>query len=225
MYDYLDIDLDRSSKAAKTIVRGDIRPRTALLMSCAAGAAGAGLSALFGWKTLFFALLMLASGMVYDFWAKGTVYSWTPYAIAVPALPIWSSFAAGKFRPAILLAFPLGALTALALNLANTLPDLAGDVRYGIRGLPHRLGQTGSLIVTWCSFAGVLALLVSAPYLFGNDPRRLFPGIAAGGIILLIMIVDYAATRSYASLTRGWYLSLFLVVFLGIMWIASLPSD
>jgi geranylgeranylglycerol-phosphate geranylgeranyltransferase len=224
MNDYLDLDLDRRAQPNKPLVRGDIPPETAVVVSFAASAGGALLSSCFGWQALAMSLVVLASGMAYNFWAKGTIWSWAPYAIAIPALPIWAFVAADKFRPVVLLTFPLGALTSLAVNLANTLPDLAGDARYGLKGLAHRLGLQRSIIVIWVSFGGVIGLLALTPIFIDSKPRALFPGLILGSVLLLVMIVDYAVSRSAASLRRGWYFSSILTALLGGTWIASLSS-
>ena len=223
MNDYCDIDLDRQSKPGKPLARGDITPGAALAVSCASAVVGVLLSAWFGWATAAIALITLASGIAYNVWAKGTIHSWIPYAVAIPAVPVWSSLAAGTFTPVVLLSFPLGGLIALALNLANTLPDLSGDLRFGLKGLAHQLGLRRSLLVAWASFAGAILLLGLTPPMLGNNPGILYPGIGLGGLLLIAMIVDYAACRSEAALKRGWYLSAILAVILGGTWVASLP--
>lgn len=224
MNDYCDIDLDRQTKPGKPIVRGDIVPAIALVISGISAIVGALLSLWFGVATLSIALMVLASGMAYNFWAKGTIHSWVPYAVFIPAVPVWSFLAAGRFAPVVLLSFPLGALIALALNISNTLPDLAGDLRYGVRGLAHRLGLRRSLLVTWSAFAGAIGLLALTPAMLGNKASVLFPGVALGAFLLLAMIADYAASRSQAALKRGWYMSAIIAVVLGGAWVASLPA-
>jgi 4-hydroxybenzoate polyprenyltransferase len=224
MNDYCDIDLDRHTKPKKPLVRGDIQSGTALAISGVAAIAGLILSLRFGWAAETLALAVLASGMAYNFWAKGTVFSWVPYAVFIPAVPVLSFIVAGKFVPVVLLSFPLGALIALALNIANTLPDLEGDMRYGVQGLAHRLGLRHALLVAWGSFAGAIGLLASTPAVLGNDAAVLFPGLATAAVLLLATIADYAVNRSEQALKRGWYASAVLAVVLGCAWVASLAA-
>jgi geranylgeranylglycerol-phosphate geranylgeranyltransferase len=224
MNDFCDIDLDTKTKPRKPIVRGDIGPRVALGVSCVAAVAGTLLSLSFSWSTLVVALTVLTSGMAYNFWAKGTVYSWVPYSVFIPALPVWAFVAAGKFTPVILFSFPLGAAMSLALNVANTIPDLQGDTQYGLQGLAHRLGLEHSLLVLWSCFAGTIILLALTPSIFGNDARYLLPGVLLGGMLLLVMIFDWLLNRSDTSLRRGWYLSAVIAAILGGAWVASLPT-
>ena len=95
----------RLSIADKPIVRGDIAPWGALLVSGLAAAAGALLSLSFNWPTLCVALTVLAAGMAYNFRAKGTVWSWVPYGVFIPALPVWTFVAANAFTPMVLFSF------------------------------------------------------------------------------------------------------------------------
>ncbi|MEX0852257.1 MAG: UbiA family prenyltransferase [Bauldia sp.] len=222
--DALDVDLDRRTKPAKPIIRGDLWRGAALTAAAVAGAAGLLLSATFGAGTLAIAGLVLAAGVIYDLRAKGTLWSWVPYAVAIPALPVWGFLAAGRFTPLLLLSFPLGALIALALNLANTIPDLAGDTAYGLRGLAHRLGERRAVAVTRASFAASMVLLALTPVGLGNQPAILLPGIGLAAILFAAMITDHAMNRSYASLKRGWYLAALIAAVLGASWVASLPT-
>jgi hypothetical protein len=41
------------------------------------------------------AIVVLAAGIWYDLGAKGTVFSWVPFAIFIPSLPLWG-FAGAK---------------------------------------------------------------------------------------------------------------------------------
>jgi geranylgeranylglycerol-phosphate geranylgeranyltransferase len=224
MNDFCDIELDTKTKPRKPIVCGDIGPGVALVVSCVAAVAGALFSLSFNWSTLVVALAVLTSGMAYDFWAKGTVYSWVPYSVFIPALPVWAFVAADKFTPAVLFSFPLGTAMSLALNVANTIPDLQADTQYGLQGLAHRLGLEHSLLVLWSCFAVTIILLALTPGILGNDATYLLPGIVLGGVLLLVMILDRLLNRTDASLRRGWYLSAVIAAILGGAWVASLPT-
>lgn len=223
--DYLDIELDRRNRPDKPLVRGDLSPRGGFVISAGAAIVGVGLSALFGLPVVLVAIVVLAAGLAYDLWLKGTLVSWLPYGVAIPALPVWAFLAAGQFTLVLLLSFPLGILIALALYLANTIPDIEGDTNFGIAGLAQTLGVDRSLAVTWVCFGVTMALLALMPVFLGNDPALLWPGIAVGAVLLVTMIVDDRANRSQASFRRGWYMSALLAGVLGISWVASLPTN
>jgi 4-hydroxybenzoate polyprenyltransferase len=83
----------------------------------------------------------VAAGWLYNFWAKSTVWSPLPYAVAFAALPatVWLALPARALPPLWLLG--AGALLGVGAHLLNTLPDLDEDVATGVVGLPHRLGS------------------------------------------------------------------------------------
>jgi 4-hydroxybenzoate polyprenyltransferase len=222
--DWHDLDLDRATRPEKPVVRGDISRDGALAVASIAAALGLALSASFNLATLGIAVLVLAAGIAYDLALKGTVVSFVPYGVAIPALPVWSFVAAGHFAPALLLAFPFGALIALALNLANTIPDLAGDTAHGLRGLAHRLGLRRSLAATWGAFAASLAALALTPVLVGNDGAVLLPGLGLALVLLAATVVDVTVNRTAASLKRGWYVSAVIAALIGLAFVASLPA-
>lgn len=223
--DFLDVDLDRQTGRDKPIVRGDISSLGAFRISVAAAIAGVLLALSFGLPVVLVALLVLASGLAYDVWLKGTLWSWVPYGIGIPALPVWSFLAADAFTPVLLFSFPLGLLVSLALYLANTIPDIGGDTAYGIAGLGQRLGVDRALLVAWICFAVSIGFLALTPMLLGNDIGVLIPGLLVGVILLAAMIVDDVANRSPSSLRRGWYMSAVLGGVLGVSWVASLPAE
>lgn len=224
MNDFLDVDLDRQAGRDKPVVRGDISPLAAFRISVATAIAGIMLAMSFGLPVGLVALVVLTSGLTYDVWLKGTLWSWVPYGIGIPALPVWSFLAAGAFTPVLLFSFPLGLLVSLALYLANTTPDIGGDRAYGIAGLGQRLGVGRSLVVTWICFAVSIGFLALTPTFLGNDMAALVPGLLIGVIVLVAMIVDDRINRSPGSLRRGWYLSAVLGGVLGVSWVASLPT-
>ncbi|MCB1487234.1 MAG: UbiA family prenyltransferase [Bauldia sp.] len=224
MNDFLDVELDRTFRPDKPLVRGDLAPQEAFLVSAVAAVGGVLISLLFGLEVMLVALLVLAVGLAYDLWLKDTLFSWAPYGVGIPALPVWGFLAAGAFTPVLLVSFPLGVLIALALYLANTIPDIEGDTAFGIRGLAHRLGVGRSLAATWVCFAVTMVLLALTPVFLGNDPRLLLPGVGLAAVLLAVTIGDCLVNHSGAAFRRGWYISALLAGILGVAWVVSLPA-
>jgi geranylgeranylglycerol-phosphate geranylgeranyltransferase len=222
--DYRDEELDRRSKPSKPLVRGWATPRHAWVQSVLLAIVGVALSTSLGPVAAVVAVVVLAAGIWYDLAAKGTLFSWVPFAIFIPSLPLWGFAGTGRFEPVLLLAYPLGALISLGLNIANTLPDLEGDLAGGVSGLAHVLGRRHALWVTWAAFAGAITGVAVAAPMIGNSPRVLYPGLLVGALLLALMVTDWLAFRSLASLKRGWYVSAVLSVIIGLAWVASLPT-
>jgi 4-hydroxybenzoate polyprenyltransferase len=221
--DYCDYPLDKTAKPGKPLVRGLVSFRFALAQTAILGVIGMALSFALNWQTACFSALILALGIWYDIRAKRSLLSWVPYAVGVPTLPVWGFAAAGRFERVLLMAYPLGALLSLALNMSNTLPDWEADVAFGLRALTHRLRRLQAILLSWSLYAAaIVGFAVSAPVV-GNNWNILGPGLVAGTIVLMIMIGDYAIFRSHQSLKRNWFAGGFLAGVVGLAWVASLP--
>jgi 4-hydroxybenzoate polyprenyltransferase len=221
--DYCDYSLDKVTKPSKPLVRGLVTRRFALWQALLLAIVGLLLSLMLNWLTAVFSTLILVLGIWYDVHAKRSLWSWVPYAIGIPTLPLWGFAAAGRFERVLLLAYPMGALLSLALNMSNTLPDREGDAAFGLRALTHRLTFLQALLLTWTLYAGAMLGFAAAAPVVGNNWKILGPGLAAGSLLLALMIGDYALHRSQESLKRSWAMGGFLAVVVGFCWIASLP--
>jgi 4-hydroxybenzoate polyprenyltransferase len=101
-----------------------------IVLSFACGVPGAVAHLVFG----------VGAGWAYNFWFKRTAWSPVPYAVAFAALPafVWLALPGRALPPVWLLV--AGAVLGVGAHLLNTLPDIPGDLRTGVVGLPHRLG-------------------------------------------------------------------------------------
>lgn len=222
--DYCDYSLDLTAKPRKPLVRGLVTRKFALWQALILALVGLSLSAALNWLTVCFSALILALGIWYDVRAKRSLLSWVPYAVGIPTLPLWGYAAAGRFERVLLLAYPLGALLSVALNIGNTLPDHDSDAQFGLKALTHRLKLQHAILLAWSLYAAaMIGFAISAPWV-GNNWKILGPGLAAGSLILLLMIGDYAIFRSQRSLQRNWITGGVLAVVVGLAWVASLPQ-
>ena len=224
MNDYIDEPLDRlACRHEKPLVAGDISRTAALLIWLATALIGFAASYRFNSATVGIAVLLWLLGLSYNFWAKPTVLSWLPFVVFYPSLPLWGFIAAGRFTPSLLLTYPVCALLAVGLNVANTLPDLERDLEGGVKGFTHKLGQVRALILLWLCFSATSVLMTSTGLLIGSDLRRLAPGLIVGVFLVCGMIADWAFVQSQGTLRRTFYLSAAGAVVLGCAWVLSLP--
>jgi len=117
--DLVDAPFDAGRKAGKPIPAG--------LVSTAAGRAAA--VALFGGGVLLAAsvsialaglsVVVIGIGLAYDLRLKGTAWSWLPFAVGIPILPVYGWLGAAAFMTGLLAAWLLAALTAIGLLLAR----------------------------------------------------------------------------------------------------------
>jgi 4-hydroxybenzoate polyprenyltransferase len=105
------------------------------------------LSLLLGWRAALVHLGAVAVAWCYNLGIKATWWSWLPYAIAFGALPAVATYANPDPRAPAAWVVAGAAMLGVAGHLANVLPDAADDVRAGVRGLPHRIGERSTVLV------------------------------------------------------------------------------
>ncbi len=191
--DYFDRHAD-AGRHDKPVASGAISPRAAWVAGLLLGVVALLLALpLGGWVTLFTGI-GLGGGLLYDAGLKYTAFSWLPFSVAFPTLPLWAWAGAstdGTFPPQLFWVVPVGAVLVLGIHLADTIPDLAADTEAGVRGLAHRLGLARSLALCWGAFAvGTLLTVALLPFLRYRLEWYL-PGLIAGALLLFAGVLVY----------------------------------
>jgi 4-hydroxybenzoate polyprenyltransferase len=189
--DYFDRQVDRG-RPDKPVASGVISPRVAWAVGAALAIASILLSLPFGpWLTLLTAI-GLGGGLLYDAGLKYTAFSWLPFCIAFPTLPLWAwtgIHPAGDFPARLFWVIPVAAVLVLGIHLADTIPDLESDREAGVLGLAHRLGISRSLALCWTAFGLTVAMtLLLWPFL-GYNAEWYIPGLLAELILMGFGIV------------------------------------
>jgi hypothetical protein len=139
------------------------------------------LAASAGTASLLVAGIGLGAGLAYDLRLKGTRWSWLPYAVGIPLLPLFGWVGAvGSVPPAFAVLLPVAVVAGAALAVANALADLERDERAGTETVATILGtgrarRAGALLQA----AVVVAALGSALAL-GGARRRGSPSASSG---------------------------------------------
>ncbi len=137
-----------------------------------------------------FTLLAVGTGLglTYDLWLKRTPWSWLPYVLALPLLPIWVFTALGRPDPRLLFLYPLGALATVGVHFAQALPDTSRDRAAGLRTVTSLLGL-------WWTFALAWVAALSAPVLAWIFATRAAErgaadamGVVAAGAVGLMLV-------------------------------------
>ena len=183
----VDLPFDAVGKPTKPLPSGDVSIRGARLMVIA----GLVIMIVFGlsFGIPAFALLALGTGLgvAYNFWFKRTAWSWLPYLLALPLLPIWVFTAMGKPEPRLLFLYPLGAIAALGVHLAQALPDVAIDREAGLQTVTSRSGHLRTFVLAWlATLSGPILAWFAAKWLGVNEP---FPANAVAAAIALGALV------------------------------------
>jgi 4-hydroxybenzoate polyprenyltransferase len=166
--DLIDVERDRqASRADKPAALGQVSVRALRVATGTALAACVVLSLAVGPASALVHLgLGVAGGWAYNLGLKATAASPLPYAVAFGALPSVITLAAPsshgvQLAPAWMTL--TGALLGVAAHLLNVLPDLEDDVRAGVRGLPHRLGEQVTRVAAVGLLVGGTVVAVLGP--------------------------------------------------------------
>jgi 4-hydroxybenzoate polyprenyltransferase len=158
--DYCDRRLDAASKPAKPIPRGLVRPGEALFAGVLLIIVMIVLLLPLNRLVLLISLCYLALGQGYNLGLKSTPLSGIAFALAMPLIPLYAFVGVGRTLPFLFWLVPVGCLLGVALNLANSLPDIPGDAARGARTLAVALGMKGSFIA--CPLLIALSALLIA---------------------------------------------------------------
>jgi 4-hydroxybenzoate polyprenyltransferase len=198
--DYFDRPFDLG-RADKPVATGVISPSVALAIGSLLGLACLIIAIpLGGWVTLL-TVIGLGGGLAYDAGLKRTAFSWLPFSVAFPTLPLWAwAGVEGSFPARLAWVVPVGGVMVLGIHLADTLPDLAADMEAGVRGLAHRLGVRSALALCWGAFAAstllTLLLTIVIPYRY----EWYLPGLVVGSVLMSAGVIAYLTDRSRIKL-------------------------
>jgi 4-hydroxybenzoate polyprenyltransferase len=202
--DHVDRFRDRGAgRRDKPVAEGAIEPRTLFRVAVAAATASIVAALPLGLVPALEMGVAVASAWLYSVKLKFTWFSWTPYLLSFGLLPVFSWAAARDSVPPPWIVAAAGGL-GVAAHLMNTIPDLGADIAAGVRGLPHHLGETGSLTLAAGILAAELLLVALRTDAFDHPTRAqvLMTSLAAG----LILAAGVSTGTKRARL--GWYVSM-----------------
>lgn len=183
--------------------------------------AGLALAALAGLPTLAVAAAGLATGLVYDLRLKRTRWSWLPYAIGIPLLPVFAWVGASGSLPApFAVLVPIAMIAGAALAVANAVADVEGDERAGTETVATSLGlDQARRIGAALQGLAILAALSSAA-LLGGDAAWL--AIAAGGSIVVLIGLALGWSSRPTTRRHGWEVQAVGLAIVAAGWLGAL---
>ncbi|HEV2067869.1 MAG TPA: UbiA family prenyltransferase [Thermomicrobiales bacterium] len=180
----IDADVDALVKPDKPIPAGLVSRRGARIMVFGGVLAMAVLSATFGLVSFLLCALGTGVGIAYSFWFKRSIWSWVPYLIALPLLPIWVWTALSSVRTGLFAIYPLGAAAVIAVQIAQSLPDVEADARSGVRTLAVALGPDRARRTCWgAMLLAALGAGLLARWFTGNAPLVWIAATVACGLV------------------------------------------
>lgn len=185
--DYLDRERDRGAgRTDKPLVTGAVRAKAVLMGALLAFPLSAALSLPVGFAEAAVMLGAVGSAWLYNAAFKSSPLSWLPYALSFGLAPVYIWLATSDALPPGWIVAG-AALLGVAGHLLNVIPDLETDRETAVRGLPHRLGLRGSLLLACAVLGGVLVLVLVA-----TGPPAAAQVVGAAVAIALIAGVAWA---------------------------------
>ncbi len=184
----VDLPSDAIAKPEKPLVSGAVSVRGARIVIVVGMVMMTGFGFVFG--TVPFALLALGTGLglVYDLWLKRSPWSWLPYLLALPLLPVWVFAALGRPDPRLLLLYPLGALATIGVHFSQALPDVAADRVAGFQTATSQLGTERAFAAAWIATLSAPLLAWIAARVTRPDEGLNAIALAAGLTVLLLLL-------------------------------------
>ena len=216
--DVRDAPADAAGKPAKPIPSGLVPRRPAVAVAVVAIAVGIGLSIPSGWWTVAIALAGLGVGLAYDLWLKGTAWSWLPFAIGIPLLPVYAWYGGtGSLPPAFALLVPAAVAAGAALAIGNARADAERDVASGVESIATALGPRRAWLTQVLILAAVGAVAVASAAIVEATITQL--ALVAGAALVTVVASVLSRDASASARERAWEIEAVGIAALGVLWL------
>ena len=224
--DYCDRKVDAVGKPEKPIPRGLVTPREALIAGRAMLALMVVLLLPLSPLAWLLSLLYLVLGMAYNLGLKSTPLSGIVFALAMPLIPLYAFAGVGHRAPFLLWLLPVGFFLGVALNLANSLPDLEEDAASGARTLAVVLGLRRSFLLSTLLLllGAVLILVLHLTDLLRVQPFVLVITLALTLLLLIIILLFTGAGKAPQTRKIYFYLVTLACLVLAGGWLIGVLS-
>ncbi len=216
--DIVDAAHDAGHKAGKPIPAGLVGRDRATWAVVALFGTGFALALTVSIALGVLALVVIAIGLAYDLRLKGTMWSWLPFAVGIPILPVFGWLGAAGILPswfAILL--PVAILAGTALAIGNAVVDIERDRAAGISSVGVALGLGRATALTTLLLLIVVSSAMISAVLVGGAARLLL-GLGLAGAVAIGGSVA-ARSGSSAGRERAWQAEAMGLAVLTAIWI------
>jgi 4-hydroxybenzoate polyprenyltransferase len=224
--DVRDARRDAGRKSGKPIPRGLVGMASARGVVAGGLAGGLVLAAPSGPATLAVAMLGVGIGYLYDLRLSQTAWSWLPFALGVPLLPLFAWLGTNGSVPGPLATLlPIGVVAGAGLALANALADVERDAAAGTPSVVVQLGRERAwgIQVVLLAAAAVLAIAfvpVVRPAIQSGTQLALRLVVIAGcGVLLGAAVLVRRADPQWRE--RAWEIEAVAVAVIGAAWLAA----
>jgi 4-hydroxybenzoate polyprenyltransferase len=219
--DYADRLTDAQGQKKKPIPLGLVTPREALLGTTLCIALMFLLLLPLNHLALLISILYLALGLSYNLGLKSTPFSGIVFALAIPLIPVYAFVGVGRILPILPWFVPTAALLGVALNLANSLPDLEEDKASGLHTLAVVLGLSRSYaLCTLCVLASaILIACLSLTHIVPANPLLILPAILIACPGILTAYVYFKGHQARNLRQRYFPIVVYASLLLAVGWI------
>ena len=218
--DLVDAPFDAGRKPGKPIPAGLISTAAARAVAVVLFVGGGLLAASVSLALAGLSLVVIAIGLVYDLRLKGTAWSWLPFAVGIPILPVYGWLgAAGSLPPAFAALVPAAVLAGAALAIGNSLVDVERDEAGGRTSVAARLGAERGTRLSTLLVGVVVVIAIGSAALAAVAPIAL-AGLAAAGLVAIGAAMGGAA-RTSSRREWAWRLEAVAIGVLGVVWVAA----
>ena len=219
--DVVDAPRDAGRKAGKPIPAGLVSQSGAVILAAGSFGAGVALAVSVSLATAILALVVMASGLASDLRLKGTAWSWLPFAIGIPILPVFGWVGAtGTLDPVFVILVPTAVVAGAALAIGNALVDIDRDRTAGVSSIAVALGSQNA---SGCA----VALLGTVWSLAWSSALRAGVSWVLVALIVIVGLIPLAAaawaeTASSARRERLWQMEAIGLALLAGLWLAAI---
>jgi 4-hydroxybenzoate polyprenyltransferase len=219
--DVVDAPADAGRKPGKPIPAGLVAAAPARWLAIDLFMCGVVLAASVSIVVGAVSVIVVGVGLAYDLRLKGSAWSWLPFAVGIPLLPVYGWLAARGSLPgffAILL--PTAVVAGAALAIGNALVDVERDLAAGQTSVALALGERRA---PW-----VVVLLVGVVWLVAVVSSVSRGPVAAVGVGLLALpavLAGLLARRSDPALReRAWQTEAVSIGATAVAWLLAVTS-
>jgi 4-hydroxybenzoate polyprenyltransferase len=218
--DLVDVGADAGRKPGKPIPAGLVSTAEARLVVLLAAGGGLLLAGVSGPALLGLAVVVLVVGYGYDLIAKGTPWSWLPFAIGIPLLPVFAWLGVtGTLPPAFGVLLPAAAAAGAGLAIANARADLERDLDAGHDSVAIRLGVGRAWGVEAALLGAVALVAIGSLMVRGVASGAL--AATVGAAVVVVAGLAWGRDGSAKRRERGWEVESLGIALLGAAWLAG----
>lgn len=218
--DLVDGPTDAGLKPGKPIPTGLVSVSAARAVVAIAAGMGLLLTVQSGPLAVGLAVAGLGIGYGYDLFAKGTPWSWLPFALGITLLPAFGWFGAVGGLPApFALLLPSAFAAGAALAIANARADMERDAAAGLESVAIRLGSNRAWAVEAALLAGVVLVAIGSLWLRGVSPAAMAATLTTTLVIASGLVLGRGGTPDRRQ--RAWEVEAVGVALLAAAWLSG----